>query len=102
MNDQLPRAVCFDIGHTLGSAWISFWLPHWLEGLDVYPQVRAVLKELRDHSVQLGIICYVDQKTEENVSRVLEAHLYNIFEPRTVPIRGRRSERMGVSDLTAP
>jgi bacterial leucyl aminopeptidase len=82
MNDQLPPAVFFDIGNTLGSARLSSRPPHRLERLDVYPQVPAVLDELRDNGVRLGIVSTVGQETEENVRRVLEeARLYDFFEP---------------------
>ncbi len=56
--------------------------PHRLERLDVYPQIPAVLEELRDNDVRLGIVSNVGQETEENVRSMLEeARLYDFFEP---------------------
>jgi leucyl aminopeptidase len=50
--------------------------------LNVYPQVPAVLQELRDSGVRLGIVSNIGQETEEDVRRLLEgARLYDFFEP---------------------
>jgi bacterial leucyl aminopeptidase len=50
--------------------------------LNVYPQVPAVLQELRDSGVRLGIVSNIGQETEENVRRVLEeGQIYDFFEP---------------------
>jgi hypothetical protein len=50
--------------------------------LDVYPQVSAVLQELRDYGVRLGIVSDIGQEAEEHVRMVLdEAGLYDFFEP---------------------
>jgi bacterial leucyl aminopeptidase len=72
----------FDIGDTLGSARLSPRPPHRLERLDVYPQVSAVLQELRDNRVRLGLVSNIGQEAEEHVRMVLEeAGLYDFFEP---------------------
>jgi leucyl aminopeptidase len=82
MDTQAPPTAFFDIGDTLGSARLSPRPPHRLERLDVYPQVSAVLQEVRDNGVRLGIVSNIGQETEEDVRRVLEeAGLYNFFEP---------------------
>jgi leucyl aminopeptidase len=82
VDTQSSPTIFFDIGNTLGSARLSSQQPHRLERLDVYPQVPAVLDELRNNGVRLGIISNVGQETEENVRRVLEeARLYDFFEP---------------------
>ena len=82
MNEQIPPAVFFDIGNTLGSTRLSPRQPHRLERLDVYPQVPVILAELRGDGVRLGIISNVGQETEEDVRRVLEeSHIYDFFEP---------------------
>jgi bacterial leucyl aminopeptidase len=50
--------------------------------LDVYPQVSAVLQELGDSGVRLGIISNIGQETEEDVRRALEeGQIYDFFEP---------------------
>jgi bacterial leucyl aminopeptidase len=50
--------------------------------LNVYPQVPAVLQELRDSGVRLGIVSNIGQETGENVRRVLEeGQIYDFFEP---------------------
>jgi len=50
--------------------------------LDVYQQVSAVLQELRDNDVRLGIVSDIGQEAEEHVRMVLdEAGLYDFFEP---------------------
>jgi bacterial leucyl aminopeptidase len=50
--------------------------------LNVYPQVLAVLQELRDSGVWLGIISNIGQETEEDVRRALEeGQIYDFFEP---------------------
>jgi bacterial leucyl aminopeptidase len=50
--------------------------------LNVYPQVPAVLQELRDSGVRLGIVSNVGQEAEEDVRRALEeGQIYDLFEP---------------------
>jgi FMN phosphatase YigB (HAD superfamily) len=50
--------------------------------LNVYPQVPAVLQEVRDTGVRLGIVSNIGQEIEENVRRVLEeGRIYDFFEP---------------------
>jgi hypothetical protein len=50
--------------------------------LNVYPQVSAVLQELRDIGVRLGIVSNIGQETEEDVRRVLEeGQIYDFFDP---------------------
>jgi bacterial leucyl aminopeptidase len=45
----------FDIGETLGSVRFSP-PPYRLLGLDVYPYVPAILNQLRDNGVRMGLI----------------------------------------------
>jgi bacterial leucyl aminopeptidase len=50
--------------------------------LNVYPQIPAVLQELRDTGVRLGIVSNIGQETEEDVRRALEeGDIYEFFEP---------------------
>ena len=81
--DTQPAPVAFfDIGDTLGSARLSPQQPHRLERLDIYPQVSAVLQELRNNGVRLGIVSNIGQETEEKVRTVLEeGQIYDFFEP---------------------
>jgi bacterial leucyl aminopeptidase len=82
MDTQSAPVVFFDIGDTLGFARFSARQPHRLERLDVYPQVSAMLQELSDNGVRLGIISDIGQETEEDVRRVLEeGQIYDFFEP---------------------
>jgi bacterial leucyl aminopeptidase len=82
MKSQLLSTAFFDIGNTLGSARFSPRSPHRLERLHVYPLVSAVLQELRDSGVRLGIISEIGQETEEDVGRLLDdTGLYEFFEP---------------------
>ena len=82
MDIQSAHTAFFDIGNTLGSARLSPQQPHRLERLNVYPQVPAVLQEVRDTGVRLGIVSNIGQEIEENVRRVLEeGRIYDFFEP---------------------
>src|SRR5918997_1766893 len=82
MDIQSAHTAFFDIGNTLGSVRLSPRQPHRLKRLDVYPQVSAVLQELRDTGVRLGIVSNIGQETEENVRRALEeGQIHDFFEP---------------------
>jgi bacterial leucyl aminopeptidase len=69
MDTQAPPAAFFDIGDTLGSVRLSPRPLHRLEQLSVYPRVSAVLHELRESGVRLGIVSELGQETEEDVRR---------------------------------
>src|SRR5918997_1858995 len=82
MDIQSAHTAFFDIGNALGSVRLSPRQPHRLERLNVYPQIPAVLQELRDTGVRLGIVSNIGQVTEEDVRRALEeGDIYDFFEP---------------------
>lgn len=80
MSENTLPAIFFDIGDTLGSPRLSL-PPYRLEGLDVYPFVSAVLQQLRDNDVRVGIISNTGNETADDMKRVLEeAGIYGFFE----------------------
>jgi hypothetical protein len=65
------QAVFFDIGGTLGAPTLSPDLR--LERLDVYPDVPAILDDLRAAAVPLGVISNIGDATPENVAAATAA-----------------------------
>ncbi|MFN6474439.1 MAG: M20/M25/M40 family metallo-hydrolase [Nostoc sp. SerVER01] len=73
--------IFFDIGGTLGTPIISPF-PYRLDGLDVYPYVPEVLRQLRDRNVHIGVISNIGDNTPKNVNTVLqECQIYDFFDP---------------------
>jgi bacterial leucyl aminopeptidase len=71
----------FDIGETLGSVRVSP-PPYRLLGLDIYPYVPAILNQLRNNGVRIGVISNTGSETAEDMKNVLEeCQLYGLFEP---------------------
>ena len=81
MNETTTPVIFFDIGHTLGTPRISP-PPYHLEGLNIYPYILNVLEQLKDKSLQIGIISNTGNETEDDMKRVLgEAGIYRFFKP---------------------
>ncbi|GAB1537725.1 hypothetical protein NUACC21_03780 [Scytonema sp. NUACC21] len=81
MNKNTQPVVFFDIGDTLGTPKILPF-PYRLDGLDVYPYVPHVLRQLRDRNLRIGIISNIGEDTPENANRVLrESQIYDFFDP---------------------
>ncbi|MEH1800997.1 MAG: M20/M25/M40 family metallo-hydrolase [Nostoc sp.] len=80
MSENTHNVIFFDIGGTLGSPRISPF-PYRLEGLDVYPYVLDILRQLRERNSRIGIISNIGDDKPENVTRVLEkCQIYDLFD----------------------
>ncbi|MFB2772748.1 M28 family peptidase [Pelatocladus sp. BLCC-F211] len=81
MSETMQPVIFFDIGETLGTPRISPF-PYRIEGLDVYPYVPDVLRQLQERNLRIGIISNIGDDTPENVKRVLqECQIYDFFDP---------------------
>jgi hypothetical protein len=81
MSETTQPVIFFDIGDTLGTPRFSPF-PYHFEGLDVYPYVPDVLKQLRGRNLRIGIISNIGEDTPDKVKRVLqECQIYDFFDP---------------------
>jgi bacterial leucyl aminopeptidase len=84
MNQKTQAVVFFDIGDTLGLPKVSPF-PYRLDGLDVYPYVPDVLRQMGERNIRIGIISNIGDDTPENVKRVLqESKIYDLFDPSLI------------------
>ena len=83
MNLQSKLVVFFDIGETLGSPKSSPGPNRRISGLEVYPYVPEILKQLAENNVRLGIISNTGTETAERVNEVLKhAGILEYFDPQ--------------------
>ena len=74
--------IFWDIGDTIGSPRISRFPPR-LVGLDVFPHVPAILEQLRQNNIQMGIISNTGPNdTVDSINEILEnVGIFDFFEP---------------------
>jgi hypothetical protein len=93
VDSHVEAVAFFDIGNTLGSVRLS--PAGAIEELTAYPYVPAVLSELRDFGVRLGVISDRGPIPEEEVNRALaEAGLWSLLTPELVLYGHKDSPRI--------
>ncbi|RCJ19200.1 hypothetical protein A6S26_27505 [Nostoc sp. ATCC 43529] len=99
MSENTHNVIFFDIGGTLGDPRISPF-PYRLEGLDVYPYVPDVLRQLRECNSRIGIISNIGDDKPENVKGVLEeCQIYDLFDSDLIIYGAKNSSE--IFQLTA-